>query len=79
MAREAIKDWTGKILGWVEWSGNRKWLSDFNGRRLGYYDKSLDKTCDFYGRQVGRGDILLTLLRQLQTKRHGMRQHYRAF
>jgi len=63
MAREAIKDWQGKILGWVEWSGNKKWLSDFSGRRLGFYDKSLNKTCDFSGRQVGSGDILMTLLR----------------
>ncbi len=63
MAREKITDWTGKIIGWVEWSGNKKWLSDFYGRRLGYYDKSLNKTFDFYGRQVGNGDIVMTLLR----------------
>lgn len=63
MAREKIQDWTGKIIGWIEWTGNKKWLSDFNGRRLGYYDKSLNKTFDFYGRQVGMGDIVMTLLR----------------
>lgn len=63
MAREAIKNWQGRIIGFVEWSGNRKWLSDFYGRRLGYYDKSLNKTFDFYGRQIGSGDIVLTLLK----------------
>ena len=63
MAKEKITDWTGKIIGWVEWSGNKKWLSDFYGRRLGYYDKSLNITCDFYGRRVGTGDIVMTLLR----------------
>lgn len=63
MAREKIQDHTGKILGWIEWSGNKKWLSDFYGKRLGYYDKSLNKTFDFYGRQVGMGDIVMTLLR----------------
>ncbi len=63
MAREKITDWTGKIIGWVEWSGNKKWISDFYGRRLGYYDKSLNKTFDFYNRQVGNGDIVMTLLR----------------
>lgn len=63
MAREAIKDYQGKILGWIEWSGNKKWLSDFYGKRLGYYDQSLNKTFDFYGRQVGSGDIVMTLLR----------------
>ncbi len=63
MAREKIQDYTGKIIGWIEWSGNKKWISDFYGRRLGYYDKSLNKTFDFYGRQVGMGDIVTTLLR----------------
>lgn len=63
MAKEKIQDWTGKIIGWVEWSGNKKWLSDWQGRRLGYYDKLLNITCDFYGRQVGKGDILMMLLR----------------
>ena len=63
MAREPIKDWTGKIIGFVEWSGNKKWLSDFYGRRLGYYDRSTNKTHDFYGHMVGQGDIVMTLLR----------------
>ena len=63
MAREPIKDWQGKILGFVEWSGNKKWISDFYGKRLGYYDSSLNKTFDFYGRQVGQGDMVMTLLR----------------
>ena len=63
MAKEKITDWTGKIIGWVEWSGNKKWLFDFYHRKLGYYDKSLDKTFDWHGLQVGKGDILMTLLR----------------
>ena len=63
MAREPIKDWTGKIIGFTEWSGNKKWLSDFYGRRLGYYDRSTNKTYEFSGRMVGQGDIVMTLLR----------------
>ena len=63
MAREAIKDWQGRILGWIEWSGNKKWISNFAGQRLGYYDRSLNKTCDFYGRQVAQGDCVMMLLR----------------
>lgn len=63
MAKEKIQDYTGKIIGWIEWSGNKKWLSDFNGRRLGYYNKSLDKTFDFHGRQVGLGDCVMILLK----------------
>ena len=63
MAREKIQDFSGKIIGWIEWSGNRKWLSDFSGKRLGYYDKSLNKTFDFYGRMVATGDCIMMLLR----------------
>ncbi len=62
--REAIKDWSGKIMGFVESdaSGN-KVLRDFHGRILGKYNSRLDITQDFHGRQVARGDALLTLLR----------------
>lgn len=64
MAKEAIKDWQGKILGWVETESNgNKILRDFPGRILGKYNRSLNITQDFYGRKVGNGDILLTLLR----------------
>jgi len=62
--RETIKDWTGKILGFVDHeSSGDKTLRDFQGRILGKYVKSFDVTRDFYGRQVGKGDILMTLLR----------------
>ena len=62
--KEPIKDWTGKILGFVETDGSgNKVLRDFYGSILGKYNKSLDITQDFYGRQVGKGDVLMTLLR----------------
>ena len=64
MLGEPIKDWTGKILGYVETDLNgNKTLRDFHGRILGRYNKGLNVTQDFYGRRVGMGDILLTLLR----------------
>ncbi len=64
MKKEPIKDWTGKILGFMETdSRGNKILRDFYGNILGKYDKGLNVTRDFYGRQVGKGDILLTLLR----------------
>lgn len=63
MAKEWIKDWTGKKLGYTEWSGTKLWLCDFYGRKLGYYDKSTNCTHDFYGRRVGQGNTLMTLLR----------------
>lgn len=62
--KEPIKDWQGKILGFIETESNdNKVLRDFYGCILGKYDKSLDVTRDFYGRQVGKGDVLMTLLR----------------
>lgn len=63
MAKERIKDWTGKILGSTEQIGSRLWLYDFSGRKLGYYDSSTGKTHDWTGRLVGQGNILMTLLR----------------
>ena len=62
--KEPIKDWQGKILGFMETESNgNKVLRDFYGRILGKYDKSLNVTRDFYGRQVGKDDVLMTLLR----------------
>lgn len=63
MAREAIKDYTGKILGFTELSGTKKWLYTFHGAKVGYYDSATNKTYEWTGRMVGNGDILMTLLR----------------
>ena len=59
MAKEAIRDWTGKIIGWEETNSNgNKTVRDFHGRVLGKYNSSLDITQDFHGRQVAKGDHL---------------------
>ena len=63
MAREKITDWTGKIIGFKEQSGNRLWLYDFYGRKLGYYDRSTDKTYEWIGKLVSNGNTLMMLLR----------------
>ncbi len=63
MAREKLKDWTGRIIGETEWVGNRQWLYDWTGRKIGYYDRSTNKTYDWTGRMVGQGNTLLTMLR----------------
>lgn len=58
-----IKDWTGKIIGKVDVDAEgNKTLKDFYGRILGRYNKRLDITQDFYGRQVCKGDNLLILM-----------------
>lgn len=56
MAKEAIKEFSGKILGYLEDQGDRIVATDFYGRKLGYYDKRRNVTCDFYGRIVCQGN-----------------------
>ena len=62
--RDKIKDWTGKIIGFIETdsvTGN-KIVRDFHGRILGRYIKKINQTQDFYGRLVARGDQSAMLL-----------------
>jgi extradiol dioxygenase family protein len=61
--REAIKDFYGKIIGWIETdSKGNKIVKDFYGKILGRYDKALDKTMDFYGKVLSKGDITAALI-----------------
>lgn len=63
MKEETLKDWTGKIIGYVQTDNyGNKILRDFYRKILGKYDKASDTTRDFYGRKVARGDQLLILL-----------------
>lgn len=57
MAKEAIREFSGKIIAWVE-TDNRgnKTIRDFYGKILGRYDKATDTTRDFYGRILAHGD-----------------------
>lgn len=61
--RFPIKDFYGKIIGWIEEdaSGNRV-CKDFYGKILGKYDKTLDRTYDFYGKILSKGDITAALV-----------------
>ena len=64
IVREPVKDWRGKILGFIETdtqTGNKK-IKDFYGKIKGKYNKRLEITQDFYGRKVSNGDQLLRLL-----------------
>jgi hypothetical protein len=62
--KDPIKDWTGRIIGWIEVDeyGN-KTIRDFYNKVLSTYNKRLNITRDFYGRQVAKGDNLLLLLK----------------
>lgn len=62
--KEPIKDWRGKVIGFVETdSVGNKILRDYQGHILGKYNKQLDKTQDFHGRQVAKGDCIMMLLK----------------
>lgn len=59
-----LKDLYGRPLGFIEedYEGNRQ-IKDFSLRIRGFYDKKSNKTTDFYGRPIGTGDLLTTLLK----------------
>lgn len=57
MNEEVIKDWRGKIIGYIQTdSKGNKIIRDFYRKILGRYDKTLNVTKDFYGRLVAKGD-----------------------
>ncbi|MBQ8840544.1 MAG: phage gp6-like head-tail connector protein [Clostridia bacterium] len=57
MAEETIKDWTGRIIGYIETKPNGdKVVRAFSRRILGYYYKNRNVTTDFYGRVLAQGD-----------------------
>ena len=65
MQRKPIQEWTGRIIGWLQVESNGdKTLTDFQGSILGYYHVNNDYTTDFYGRIIGWGDQLMTLLQR---------------
>lgn len=64
MNKIAIRDFYGKIQGWVEedeTTGN-KIIRDFYGRIVAKYDKNQNVTRDFYGKIIGKGDMGVSLL-----------------
>ena len=64
MAKETIRDFYGKIIGYYEHKPNGDiTVTDFYGRILGYYRKSDDTTRDFYNRIVAKGNCLGMLLK----------------
>ena len=63
MNRMTIKDFSGKIVGYIDVDdkGN-KIARKFNLMIVGRYDAKLDVTKDFQNRVVGRGDMTVSLL-----------------
>ena len=61
MARESVKDWTGKVLGWVDTdsSGNQI-VYNFGLRVLAKYDAQKNITTDFAGRKLSEGNTAIS-------------------
>lgn len=67
--KETIRDYIGRIIGYVETDGNgNKTVRDFNNRILGYYDAKQNVTRDFYNRIIARGDAAVGLIYQEASK-----------
>ena len=63
MITDTIKDFYGRIIGYIETDNKgNKIVRDFHRRVLGRYDKASNTTRDFYGRIVARGDQSAMLL-----------------
>ena len=63
MNEEIIKDFYGRIIGYIQTQPNGdKTVRDFYRRILGSYNKATNTTRDFYGRIVARGDQSSMLL-----------------
>ncbi len=66
MAREEVRDFYGRILGYLEDDGEEIIARDFCLRILGRYNKRTDTTSDFIGRIICRGNGLTGLIMQAQ-------------
>lgn len=63
MAKEAVRDFYGRILGYVDTDAQgNKTATDFYGRVLGFYKKNTNVTTDFYGRVLTNGDTVIGLI-----------------
>ena len=63
MDREVIKDFGGRILGYLEYQSNGDIIvKDLYFKILGKYDKASDTTKDFYGRILFKGNMNANLI-----------------
>ena len=63
--KQVIKDWRGKIIGYIETDNvGNKIVRDFYRKIIGRYDKKANITRDFYGRKITRGDHCSLLIGQ---------------
>ncbi len=62
MAKEYVKDFYGRVLGYLETQGTKQYARDFYGKVVGTYDSKDNFTRDFYGRVLTQGNTLMGLL-----------------
>lgn len=62
MARQDIRDRTGRLLGWRQESGNRIEGRNAGGMLRRWFDPRQNETRDASGRLVSKGDILAALI-----------------
>ena len=63
MFGEPVKDWTGKVLGWVDTDKNgNQVVKNFGGRVLAKYDAKANKTTDFAGRKLSEGNTAISYI-----------------
>ena len=60
---EVLRDRYGNRIGEIQTVGSKQILRDRSGNRLGEYDARNNRTADQYGRFVGSGNLLVSLLR----------------
>ena len=60
---EILRDKYGMRIGEIRIEGSKQTLWDKHYNRLGSYDANDDWTRDKYGNFVGRGNLLVTLLK----------------
>lgn len=60
---EPVKDWTGRVLGWIETDkkGNQI-IKNFGGKVLARYDAVNDRTTDFAGKMLSRGNTAISYI-----------------
>ena len=60
--RQELRDFGGRLIGWIERSGGRLEARDYSGRLRGWFEERQNETRDFTGRLVGRGNLLAALI-----------------
>jgi hypothetical protein len=62
MSNQELRDPHGKLLGRIQQNGGKFEIRDATGKLKGRFDPSANETRDAFGKLVGKGNLLATLL-----------------